>query len=317
MGLSDLYQTVTDKIDKFEEYQKSPSVYALVGCFFYVMVGFCVKTLNGISATQILYFRCIISMVLNTFIIKIGKHDIYPQNKEIFKLLMMRCIFGGIAHVCYYQGIKLLNLGDAQAIFLTSPIWTSILASIWLKEKLQPSVISSIIISFIGIVLIVKPPFLLSFLGLQANSSSFNDPYAILGLAASIVFSFLESLSALLIRSLSNSVKVTAVIQYVYISGFALNGSFMIMSGSFNAEVYSSSVFPIICSVALLNFLAQLFYSRGLQIGKSQDVVPFQYSQLVMSFIVDIVIFNKELNYLSLIGSGLILLGNYKILFRQ
>ena len=43
----------------------------------------------------------------------------------------------------------------------------------------------------------------------------------------------MESFSAVIISSLSK-VKVTAVVQYVYISGFALNGLLIVASGEFN-----------------------------------------------------------------------------------
>ena len=86
------------------------------------------------------------------------------------------------------------------------------MASIFLGEKLIPAVTSSIIISFIGIIMIVRPPFLLVFLGLEVSDSTLNNPYLVMGLIASILFSFLESLSAILIRSLSNTVKVTGII---------------------------------------------------------------------------------------------------------
>ena len=61
-----------------------------------------------------------------------------------------------------------MNLSDAIAIFLTSPIWTSILAGIFIKEeKLDKSIFITILVSFFGILLIVKPAFLMEKLGLS------------------------------------------------------------------------------------------------------------------------------------------------------
>lgn len=113
MGYNQVYYRITSKIERFEENSKSPAIYALVGSFFYVMVGLCVKKLDGIPPTQILYFRCIFSMIINSAVIKVGKHEVYPKDKGMFKLLIMRSIFGGLAHICYYQAISMLNLSDA------------------------------------------------------------------------------------------------------------------------------------------------------------------------------------------------------------
>jgi len=65
----------------------------------------------------------------------------------------------------------------------------------------------------------------------------------------------MESFSAVIISSLSN-VKVTAVVQYVYISGFSLNGLLMVASGEFNEKVYSRESFFLIVCVAVLNYSA-------------------------------------------------------------
>lgn len=112
------------------------------------------------------------------------------------------------------------------------------MASFWLGEKLIPSVVSSIFISFIGIMMIIRPPFLLVFFGLETSNSTLNNPYLAFGLFASLAFSILESLGNVLIRHMSSNVKVTAVVQYVYISGFIFNGCFIVASGKFNTNVY-------------------------------------------------------------------------------
>jgi len=99
----------------------------------------------------------------------------------------------------------------------------------------------------------VKPPFLLGMLGISNEESLFNNPNSFWGFAASCAFSLLESLSAVIISSLSE-VKVTAVVQYVYISGFSLNGLLMIVSGEFNERVYMKESFFLIICVAVLNY---------------------------------------------------------------
>jgi uncharacterized membrane protein len=86
----------------------------------------------------------------------------------------------------------------------------------------------------------------------------------------------MESFSAVIISSLSK-VKVTAIVQYVYISGFALNGLLIVASGEFNEKVYSRESFVLIICVAVLNYSAQILYSRALQIGKTGEVVPLSY----------------------------------------
>lgn len=59
-----------------------------------------------------------------------------------------------------FETFKLLNMSDAIVVANTNPIWTSFLAAIFLGEKLTRKSLLFCMISFIGIVLIVKPNFI-------------------------------------------------------------------------------------------------------------------------------------------------------------
>lgn len=115
-------------------------------------------------------------------------------------MVMFRCFFGTLAHFCYYQAISMMNLSDAMAIFLTTPIVTTILASIFLSEGFQKAVLASIIVSFIGILLIVKPPFIFNALGIGNSSSS--SELSVVGLIICAVFAIFESATNLVIKAL-------------------------------------------------------------------------------------------------------------------
>ena len=88
----------------------------------------------------------------------------------------------------------------------------------------------------------------------------------------------------------------------------------MVARDEFRLEAYDSTTFAWIFALAILNFLAQLIYNRALQLGKTSEVVPITYSQVVMSFIVDTVVFSKDLSMLSVLGAVMIIGGNYSII---
>jgi len=92
----------------------------------------------------------------------------------------------------------MMNLSDAMAIFLTTPIVTTVLAAIFLKEGLQKQIILSILVSFVGILLIVKPPFILNALGFSDTVSELT----VAGLIICAVFALFESMTNLVIKAL-------------------------------------------------------------------------------------------------------------------
>lgn len=159
-----------------------------------------IKKLKSVPATEILFFRSVICYISNYFLIKINNVSVYTPTKKLHFMVMFRCFFGTLAHFCYYQAISMMNLSDAMAIFLTTPIVTTILASIFLSEGFQKAVLASIIVSFIGILLIVKPPFIFNALGIGNSSSS--SELSVVGLIICAVFAIFESATNLVIKAL-------------------------------------------------------------------------------------------------------------------
>ena len=62
-------------------------------------------------------------------------------------------------------------IGDGTAIFATFPIWTVILAAIFLKERIMFVHIIAMILGIVGVILITQPP--MFFTRLDAEQYSF------------------------------------------------------------------------------------------------------------------------------------------------
>ncbi|KAL4449994.1 hypothetical protein ABPG74_015113 [Tetrahymena malaccensis] len=308
-----LYKFITGQMEAFEKNKRAPSIYTIFSSIFYVSVGMAIKKLRDVPPCEILFFRSIICFFANLALLKVSNTPTYATTNKLHFMIMFRILFGTLAHFCYYQAISMMNLSDAMAIFLTTPIVTTLLASVILKESLQKQIIVSILVSFAGILLIVKPPFLMEAIGLSESAAELS----VAGLIICAVFALFESLTNLVIKSIGKQISVLAVIQYVYIAGILFNSTLMVIRDEFNPNVYTVEKFGWIFTLSILNFLAQLIYNRALQLGKTSEVVPITYSQVVMSFLVDIVVFSKEISLLSVVGAFMIIGGNYSIIMQK
>jgi drug/metabolite transporter (DMT)-like permease len=192
----------------FEKNNRAPSIYTIMSSTFYVAVGLAIKKIKGIPASEILFFRSVICYIANYALIRLNKVPIYAPTDKLHFMVMFRCLFGTIAHFCYYQAISMMNLSDAMAIFLTTPIVTTVLAAVFLKEGLKKEIIFSILVSFLGILLIVKPPFILKALGF----SNVISELTVVGLVVCAVFALFESLTNLVIKALGKQMSVLSVI---------------------------------------------------------------------------------------------------------
>ena len=82
-----------------------------------------------------------------------------------------RVILGGIASSVKIPVFRMMDIGDATAIFFTTPIWVGILARIILKEKFTVIDLFGSILGLIGIILIAKPGFLFTHVSSSRNTS--------------------------------------------------------------------------------------------------------------------------------------------------
>jgi drug/metabolite transporter (DMT)-like permease len=98
-----------------------------------------------------------------------------------WKLLIARGLILLISYTSYYMAFPALPLAEAVALFFTSPIFVTLLASVMLREKVTPQAWASVVAGFIGVLIILRP------------GSGLFEPAALLSLfsAASYAFSMI------------------------------------------------------------------------------------------------------------------------------
>jgi drug/metabolite transporter (DMT)-like permease len=74
-----------------------------------------------------------------------------------WKLLIARGLILITAYISYYMAFPALPLAEAVALFFTSPIFVTLLASIILREKVTPQAWAAVIAGFIGVLVILRP----------------------------------------------------------------------------------------------------------------------------------------------------------------
>ena len=106
-----------------------------------------------------LYFgRTIVALVLLIGYLKFSKQKIklktyYPY----LTILRVICFFFGFSF--FYISLTYMSLAMANALFFSSPFFVSILATIFLKEKVGIRRWSAIFVGFLGVYLVLNPDF--------------------------------------------------------------------------------------------------------------------------------------------------------------
>src|SRR5699024_10018325 len=126
-------------------------------------IGFSIMTLfvklsGELPSIQKTYFRNIVSSVIAIFFVMYNQESLFGK-KENQIVLLGRSIFGTLGIVFLFYAIDHLVMSDADMLNKMSPFLVIIFAAIFLKEKVLPFQIVTIVLAFIGMLFIIKPSF--------------------------------------------------------------------------------------------------------------------------------------------------------------
>src|SRR5690625_5779793 len=117
-----------------------------------------VKLAGDLPAIQKSFFRNFVSAIIAFVFVIYNKESLFGK-KENQLVLLGRSIFGTIGVVFLFYAIDHLVMSDADMLNKMSPFLVIILSAIFLKERILPFQMATIIIAFIGMLFIVKPSF--------------------------------------------------------------------------------------------------------------------------------------------------------------
>lgn len=130
----------------------------IIAGFGFALMSLFVKLSGDLPSMQKGFFRNIIAVFISSIpLIKHWKVINIPKNKTGWLVLISRSVFGTIGLVLNFYAISHISLADSSIIQKLSPFIIIILSYIFFKEEMTRFQFFSIIIAFIGIILIIKP----------------------------------------------------------------------------------------------------------------------------------------------------------------
>ena len=124
----------------------------------FVVLSVSIRALSGdIGAVEILYFRCLIGVVI--FLPWIAQNGVRVLRTAKFCQHVLRAALMGVGMMFWFVAIAALPLGDAIALHFTLPLFLIVFAAIFLREKVDSSVWLATAIGFSGVLLILRPGF--------------------------------------------------------------------------------------------------------------------------------------------------------------
>jgi drug/metabolite transporter (DMT)-like permease len=211
-------------------------------------------------------------------------------------LLWLRGAFGFISLSNIYYAVTHLPLAEATVIQYLHPPLTALLAALVLGERIARATIASIAISFLGLVVIVRPALLF---GEQAQIF---EPWAVAAAVAGAVFS---ACAYVTVRKLGAREHPLVIVFYFPL--VALPASIPTIWG--NAVWPTAAEWVLLVLVGIATQVGQVAVTRGLQIDSAGRAASYSYLQVLFAAIWGALLFDELPGPATALGAGLILLG--------
>ncbi len=247
----------------------------------------CVKLVSRtLPSLEAVFFRSLIGTVMIVMVMKWKRVSLLGKQRG---LMILRGLSGFAALSLHFYTIAHLPLGTAVMLNYTSPIFASLFAIAFLKEKPGVMVLAMTLLSFTGVFM------------LTGGRVEHWNMMVSLGLL-SAVFVGVVYVS---IRALRHHESPLTII--FYFTAVSTIGSIAFLPFGFRWP--TAYEWLLLAAVGVGSFYGQLWMTIAFRRAPASLISPFSYMTPLLSFVYGLVFFNERLSAVSLIGAGLIIAG--------
>lgn len=135
-------------------------LWILISAFGFSLMALFVKLSGDLPLVQKAFFRNLIASIVAAVPIFINFKNIsYPKNKNTWVVIFLRSFFGTLGLLFNFYAIDNLNLADASILQRLTPFVVIIISYFLFKDKITRYQFLIILLSFIGVLFVVKPSF--------------------------------------------------------------------------------------------------------------------------------------------------------------
>ena len=279
-------------MDKFKNIsdRNKGIMFIILSAFGFAIMSAFIKLSGDLPSFQKTFFRNLVSCIIAFLLILKHKESFFGK-KENQKILILRSIFGTLGIILNYYAIDKLVLSDANMLNKLSPFFVIIFCAIFLKEKIKPNQAIAVGVAFVGALFIIKP--------------SFN--FDMIPSTAGIMGAIFAAAAYTCLRVLGSKEKFYTVVFY-----FSLFSTISILP--FTIVVYKSMTVTQLIYLILAGVFAsigQFGITLAYKYAPAKEISIFDYSNIIFSAIISIVVFSAIPDVFSIIGYIIIFGASY------
>ena len=243
----------------------------------------------------IAFYRCLFGVIIMLPFMIYNYPEAWKTHN--IKLQFVRSAINVYSMISWFTAIGTLQLEKAAAIGFTTPLFTTILAIIFLGEVIRIQRITALIIGFIGILVVIRP----GYIPFESG--------ALWLLSAAITFSIV----IIIVKKLTE--KDSSLTTAFYQMAFMVPPTFFI--ALFFWESINISQILLFIFVAIAGFITQFSFAQCLKMAETTFIMPIQFTKLIWLSLIGYFFFMEVPDIWTWIGASIIFSSILFIAYRE
>lgn len=260
----------------------------------------CVKLLgHGVPIGQTIFVRGVLSMLVLALIAwQTGQLHLLKTNN--WRSHALRSLSGTVSMFCLFAAVTMIPLADVTAITFTAPMFLTVLAMVFLGERIHRFRWTALGLGLLGVLIMLGPH-----LSFAAGAS--------LGVLIALGAALFSAIAMVFLRSMSGGEHALTITFY-----FSL--TFMVCAALTSLQgwrVPTSTQWLLIVLAGLFGVFGQLVMTYSYRYAQASTLAPLDYSNLIMAVILGYLFFDEIPAATVWIGAPLVVAGGLIILWRE
>ncbi len=257
---------------------------ALSALFFALMGGLIREASSTVNNETVVFFRNLVGVLF--FLPLALTRGIGPLRTRRPLSHLLRTTYGLGGMYCYFYALAHLPLTDAMLFSYAAPVFTPLIAHLWIKEPLTRRMMVATLVGFLGVLLVARP------------SGAVVAPIALVGIASSLM----AACAFVSIREMSDSEPAYRIVFY-----FALFGTlFSAVPLAWAWQPLNGQELLLLLGAGLFASLGQLTMSQAYALASPGVIGPIAYMAIVFAGVIAWLRWDELPSHTSLLGAALI-----------
>lgn len=251
-----------------------------------------------LSPAQVMFFLIGGALVLFALMAKL-QGDRLIDLRVFTPILLLRYLSEVTGMAGMVLALANVPISTVGAITQATPMLVAVGAIVFLREKVSWRRWSSIVVGFVGVLLIVQP-----------GAIEFN--YAVLWAVLAMVALSIRDLTT---RLVPTDMASASLATYTMAAAVPFTIGWVLFNGEslFPAQANWLIIIPMI----VLGAIGYMLLIASLRTAEVSVVMPFRYSRIIFLLVLGVLVFKERPNALMLIGAGLIIISGTYMMWRE